>query len=490
MSNPSRPPEEALRGKAVSGAKWGALASLAAFIFSFGQNVALARMLTPNDFGLAGMIWAVLGLAQLLSDAGMTGILLYKQQAGKEQVSTVFWVNTAVSLLLSALLLAATPLLVWFNREPALAPFVPWAVISFFLSCLGSPLRTLAQRDLHFDGLAVSESAAGGAALVAAIAVAFRGGGVYALLAAGIVSAAVRLLIVCFILRRDFPVGFLFNMAHVRTMAGFGLYQLGDRIANYLWSNLDYLLVGRFLGAGPLGYYRMAYETAVRPLSVVNPIFNSVAYPLFARKQQDPEAMRRGYLDMIALLAALVTPLLAGLAALSGLTLEVVFGSQWAASGPALQILCILGVLRCLQNPIGALVIASGKPAIGFAYNAVLLVLNLVFFPIALQYGIEALAWAAVATTALSIAGTWRIVYGETISLPAPAWLARLAAPVSISLAMAAAVWLLERSLPPGLPPALRLVVSIASGAVFYLGVYWRTNPEFIRSFVAMLRNR
>lgn len=466
------------------------MASLAAFVFSFGQNMALARLLTPNDFGLAGMIWAVLGLAQLLSDAGMSGVILYEQQASKRQVSTVFWVNALVSFLLSAVLIASAPLLVWFNREPALAEFVPWAVASFFLACAGAPLRTLAQRDLQFGGLAVSEAAGGGAALVAALLVALDGRGVYALLAAGLVSAIVKLAIICWVLRRDFPVGFLFDASRIRGMASFGLFQLGDRITNYLWSNLDYLLVGRILGAGPLGFYRMAYETAVRPLSVVNPIFNSVAYPLFARKQQDPEAMRRGYLDMIALLAALVAPLLAGLAALSGPALVTLFGPRWAPAGSTLSILCLLGFLRCMQNPIGALVIASGKPAIGFAYNGILLLLNLVCFPLALQYGVDALAWGTVFTMAISIVGTWSIVYGKTIALPATAYLRRIVTPVALSVGMAAAVWLLERNLPAGVPVWLRLLISVTAGAALYLGAYWRMDPAFVRSFVSMLRNR
>ena len=147
-SQPDRAPEEALRGKAISGAKWGALASLSAFLFSFGQNIALGRLLSPGDFGLAGMIWAVFGLAQLLSDAGMSGVILHRQGADKREVSSVFWLNLLVAALLSALLLAAAPLLVWFNREPGLGALVPWAVASFFLTCVAAPLRTLAQRDL------------------------------------------------------------------------------------------------------------------------------------------------------------------------------------------------------------------------------------------------------------------------------------------------------------------------------------------------------
>jgi teichuronic acid exporter len=490
MPDSSRPPEEALRGKAVSGAKWGAIASLAAFVFSFGQNIALARLLSPQDFGWAGMIWAVLGLAQLLSDAGLSGFLLFDQKADRRKVSTIFWLNALVSLLISGLLLAGIPLLVWFNREPALAAFVPWAVASFFLACLGAPLRTLAQRELHFGGLALAEIAGGGAALATAVYIAWAGGGVYALLLAGLVSAVVRLVIAAWVLRNPFPIGFLFDPSTIRKVAGFGLFQLGDRLANYLWSNLDYLLVGRSLGAGALGYYRMAYETAVRPLSVVNPIFNSVAYPLFARKQQDPEAMRRGYLDMVGLLSAIVMPMLAGLAVLAELTIETVFGAQWLPAASTVRILCLLGVLRSLQNPMGALVIACGKPATGFAYNGILLLLNLICFPIALQYGINALAGAAVFTMAISMIATWRIVYGQTIALPPADWLRRMVMPTVLSLLMALAVWALAGMLPGHLGNWIRMLILVPTGAFIYFGSYYYLDRTFVLSFVAMLRNR
>lgn len=481
-------PEEALRGKAASGARWGAIASLATFAFSLGQNVALSHLLTPRDFGLAGMIWTVLGLAQLFADAGISNVLLFRQQVTRAEVSSILWLNLFITAVLSLLLLTLTPVLVAYFREPGLAELMPWSAAAFLLACSGTLLRTLVQKDLRFDTLAWSEGAAGAAALGCSVAVAWGGHGVYALLAASLASASVKLLIYCFALRRDFPIRWHFRYAEVSSTFSFGMYQLGDRIANYTWSNLDYLLIGRMLGAGPLGYYRLAYETALRPLSLVNPIFNSVAYPLFARKQNDLEAMRRGYLDMISYISVLVMPLMAGMAVTAYPLVELVFGKQWLPAVPALQILCLLSVLRCLQNPIGALVVARGMPEVGFQFNGALLVLTAISFPIALQYGMEALAWTAVATTAAAIFLMWKPVYTRTIELPAADWLRRIAKPALVSGLMGAAVWLLSLSLPVHWPGPVNLGLAVGAGAIIYVGLFWAFDREFVKKFLQTVR--
>ena len=488
MADNNEQPEEALRGKAVSGARWGAIASLAAFVFSLGQNIALSRLLTPRDFGLLGMIWTVLGLTQLFADAGIGNVLLFRQKVTRGEISSILWLNLFATAVLSLLMLALTPGLVFYFREPGIAELMPWAALAFLLSCLGTPLRTLVQKDLRFSTLAWSEIASGAASLAGSVAAAVAGFGVYALLVASLASASVKLLLYCFALRHNSPLRWHFRYAEVSDSFRFGLYQLGDRIANYLWSNLDYLLIGRMLGAGALGYYRLAYETALRPLSLVNPIFNSVAYPLFARKQNDLEAMRRGYLDMISSIAFLVMPLMAGLAVTAYPVVEMVFGKQWLPAVPALQILCLLSVLRCLQNPIGALVIARGMPEVGFQFNAALLALNLVFFPLALLYNVEVLSWTAVCTTALSMVLLWKPVYTRTIGLPAADWLRRVAMPVTVSALMGAAVWLLFAWLPATWPSSLNLWLAVGAGAILYIGLYWRFDPEFVRKFLRMIR--
>lgn len=488
------PAAGSLRGTAVSGARWGAISSLATFLFSLAQNIALSRLLAPYDFGLSGMIWTILGLAQLFADAGLSSVYFYRQQATRDEISSLFWLNAIMTSLLSLLLLASGPMLVWFNREPALGPLVPWAVASFFLAGLGTPLRTLTQRDMRFAALSVSELAGGGGALLVSVIVAMGGGGVYALLAASLASASIKLVWLLFALRTNFPIGLHFRWADIGELLQFGFYQLGERVANYLWSSIDYLLIGRMLGAGPLGYYRMAYETAVRPLSAINPIFNSVSYPLFAKKQNDPEAMRRGYTEMLSYIAFLVLPIMAGLTVTAPLAVTVIFGAKWQPAVPILQILCLLGALRSLQNPVGALLIARGFARTGFVSNVALLAMNAVLFPLALLYGgsfaLEALAAAAGFTLLLSAILFWRPYYGDTIGLTAAEAMRTLARPVLFSLCMAGAVWGLLAVLPPGWPATGQLAIAVMAGAAVYSGLYLALDPAFVRRFLSLIRHR
>ena len=149
MADNNGQPEEALRGKAVSGARWGAVASLAIFLFSLGQNIALSRLLMPRDFGLLGMIWTVLGLTQLFADAGIGNVLLFRQQVTRGEISSILWLNVFMTAVLSLLLLALTPALVFYFQEPGLTELMPWAVAAFLLSDLASHVTA---QELAVDG--------------------------------------------------------------------------------------------------------------------------------------------------------------------------------------------------------------------------------------------------------------------------------------------------------------------------------------------------
>ncbi|MBI3680134.1 MAG: oligosaccharide flippase family protein, partial [Acidobacteria bacterium] len=260
-----------------------------------------------------------------------------------------------------------------------------------------------------------------------------------------------------------------FQRSHLRGFVRFGLYQIGDRITNYIWSNADYMLVGRILGSGPLGIYRLAYETVVRPLATVNPILNAVAYPVFSKRQEDDEKLRAGLKEMIQIIATIVFPMMAGLFVLAPLAVEVVFGPKWMPVAALIQILSPLGVLRSLLNPVASLLIAKGRVDKLFYLNLGLALVLPPGYWLAAPHGLHALSWSAVGLLALVMIVSWKTLYWGTIRMSAVEYLGGLAKPALFSVAMAITVYALRSALEAVIPlAALRLAVLVMLGASFY----------------------
>lgn len=489
-SPPSSSPTPSLREQAVYGVRWMTVSTGMVFTLSLTQNIVLARLLSPRDFGLVGMIWLVLGLAQLLSDAGLGNALVQMETVTPRRGSSLFWLNFTVSAALALLVWAGIPWLVQFNREPQLAELAPFAIVSFFLASVGQPLRAFAQRELRFRSLALSEILNALVGCIGSSLLAWQGMGARSMVLGSLLAAAVRTSYLLAVVRKDHLLGLAFDLHELRGLAHFGFFQLGERICNYLWSNMDYLVIGRVLGPGPLGLYRLAYETAVRPLSLINPIFNSVAYPVFARRRTEREVLRNAYLELVQVLGAITLPAMAGMAALAPELLAAIFGPKWLEAGAVLRILCLFGALRALVNPVGNILLALGQVRTGFLGNLIFTVLTAITSPLAAPHGLVAVAWTATAVTVAVTAFMWRAYLFRTIGLGPGAWLRVLFCPASLSLVMAVLVWILSAKLPPELAPGRRLALAVPFGALVYVGLYALVDRPFVAKVVRLALRR
>jgi O-antigen/teichoic acid export membrane protein len=273
----------------------------------------------------------------------------------------------------------------------------------------------------------------------------------------------------------------------------FGLFQMGDRVTNYIWNNVDYMLAGRILGSGPLGIYRLAFETVIRPLGTVNPILNRVAYPVFSKSQDDNVRLRAGVLEMNRLIAVLVFPMMAGLCAVAPLAVHVVFGPKWAGAAWIIQILSPYGALRALLNPASLVVVAKGRVEKALYLNLALAIALSIGYRIAVPHGLDVMAWTGLILLTIVMVVSWNGLFRSTIGLEASSYLRALAGPTVFSVAMGITVYAAGRLLAPVIPiPAVRLVALILLGAAVYatmLLVFDRAYVNRLRGYLARPRN-
>jgi lipopolysaccharide exporter len=484
----AQPPEGALRRSVVRGVKWGTVSAAVLFVLGIVQTAALARLLSPRDFGLMAASIVVIGLARAFADLGLSSAIVAKQIRDRDALSSLYWASIVAGVVMFGVVLALTPAMVSFYGEPKLWSILPWVALSFVIIPIGQQFQMLLQMDLHVDRLVKVDVAAGVVALIVAVGSAAAGAGAVSLAFGYLARVTTTSVLFAAWGWRTWRPGLRFRRRDLDGYLGFGLYQMGERSVNFLSANVDYLLIGRFLGVGALGAYSIAYQLVVKPVFELNPILTRVAFPAFAKKQDDDAALSRGYVEVIRLIAFIVVPTMAAVAALAPLVVPVLFGTQWLAAVSLLQILAIVGVARALTSPVGDLILAKGRPDLSFKINAVLLVTMAAALLAAVQFDVVAVAGTSAAVNTLDFLLFYVLVTRVVGMGHAQYWRALRWTFVNTGVA-AIAMLAVRAVLEPRLGERLDvLVLAAAAGAITYLGLAGISERSFLKQLLGMLR--
>lgn len=383
-----------LRAHAARGGKWTAVSAVAGIILQMAQLVVLGRLLEPADFGLMAMMMVVIGLANAIADFGLGNYLVQAERLCQSVLNKLMLTVLALSLVLAGMVALSADVVAAYYKAPQLTTLLPWLSMAIVATTLSQMLFALLQRSFAFKAIAIGEIASALAALVATIAVALAGHGIWAMVVGQLVAGASRffLFLPQFLqLRRSLPKKVNAALHQARR---FALFQTGERVLNYVGWNLDKLLVGRLVGDVGLGLYSAAYQLMIKPFSVLNPIFTRVALPLFSSIKEDDARLASGYLQTLRVIALLSFPVYVGISIAAPGIILLVMGDKWAASAPILSLLSVLGMFFAIGNPIGTLILAKGKPQWAFYINLASLWVYALAFTIGAQFGVMGVAWA------------------------------------------------------------------------------------------------
>jgi lipopolysaccharide exporter len=474
-----------LRRQALSGATWTGVAALASALCQFVQIAVLARLLRAEDFGLMALVMLVVGFAQAFADMGLSGAIIHRQDATREVLSSVFWLNVVAGMLLCVALALAAPLVAVAFGQPELRKLVALAALTFLVTPVSQQFYALLQKSLAFKTLAGIDLLTALCSVAAAIASALMGQGVYAFIWGTLVAAAMRATVLLGIGMRRWRPALRFRAAELRGYVRFGAYQTVERSINFLGFNLDKLLVGSLIGVHGLGLYSVAYQLAMKPVLFFAPVVNRVALPLFAVVQKDDARLRSGFLDCMRAVSLIMFPLYAGMIVLAEPLVRVVLGEAWRSTVPVLQLLAALGFFYSIGNPIGSLLVAKGRIALSFLLNVWMLVLYACAIFLGSAWGVEGVATALVVATACGLFPSGFLVRWLLVRMRPPEYLRALAPALLASIVMAACVVGVRGATRPTLGPPAELVAFTLFGALTYLAlmVPWQ------RKFLIRLRD-
>lgn len=374
-----------LTKKSVRGGMTTMAAQAVQFVLQLAGTMVLARLLTPNDYGLVGMVTVIVNFAEMFKDAGLSMATVQKDKISHEQISTLFWLNVLISAFLGLCVLVCSPFVAWFYGKPELTAVTAALSISFIVTGLTIQHSALLQRNMQFGTLAFIKITSYIISIIVAIILALAGFRYWALIGGTIATALSGTLLTLYLC--PWLPGRMKKGAGVRNMLMFGGHLTGFNFVNYFSRNADNILIGKFIGADALGLYAKAYQIVYMPLvNIRNPI-NSVAIPALSSLKNDPERFRRYYGKVVFVLAFCSMPIMAFCIMFPKELILLVFGEQWLSMKEIFRLLAIAGFIQPVTGTRGALLIACGQSKLYLYMGIITAIISIIGFCIGIIWG-------------------------------------------------------------------------------------------------------
>ncbi len=476
-----------IRRRVVDGFKWSMLMAGVIQVTQIVTSIVLVRLLSPRDYGLAGMTLLFQGIVVVVSDVSMGAALIQRREITEADRSTVFWCTAAIGVVLTASGIALSGPLAVFYGQPAVGPLFAVLSVSFVLTALQMTPQALLDREMRFR---LVNLRIGGAAIfgsTTAIIAGFLGAGPWALVLQQVATSASGLFLIwaCCSWRPRF----LFSWKSLRSLGGFGTRLCGSNILSYVTYNGDNLMIGRFLGSAALGAYAVGFNLIFLPLARVIVPIQLALFPAFSRWQNDRRQIAEVWLRVLRVIGAVFIPAMLGFIVVAPDFVDVVLGHKWWRAVPVLQWLAVVGLAQGLAL-VGQRVLAAvdkTKAVFRFAVFNTIVVLGA--FALGLQWGVVgvSICYAAVSVPlqALYLGLTARAVSISILEV------ARTLLGVMTASAIMVASCLALRSYLASVhgAPVVRLAAVSALGVLVYAGMCLLVAPELMAE-IRIVRTR
>lgn len=369
--------EKNLKKKAASGMVWTALQKYSQIFIRFISGIILARLLTPYDYGCIGMLAIFMTLAETFIDGGFGSALIQKKKPTQEDYSTIFYWNLGMAVLMYAIIFVSAPAIARFYNIPILCNVLRVQGIILFIYAFNIVQRNQLKKKLNFKVLSIVTITTSVIALCVTIVMAYKGFGVWALVAQNIITAAIPAIVFWFFVKWR-PIR-TFSWQSFRELFSFGLYMFLTHLINTFCSKLTGLLIGKLYSPTTLGYFSKAMSTENLASRSISSVMTQVTYPLYAQVQDDKTVMANMVKRLTMTISFITFPMIAILMLTAKPIFVLLYSDRWLASVPYFQVLCLVGLSECLQAVNTQTIAAIGKSKLMFQWTLVKRTVGLVF---------------------------------------------------------------------------------------------------------------
>lgn len=386
--------ESNLKKSAISGVLWSGIQKIGVSAISLISNIVLARLLAPEDFGCIGMLAIFIYIANSIVSGGFVSTLIQKKDAGDVDFSTVFYCNLVSAIILYVILFLFAPFIASFYAIEKLSLVLRIQGIVLIINALSVVQSTLLRKNFEFGKYARISIIASVVSVVPAIIMAYNGWGVWALVSQQLILSLVSaMLLWC---STTWHPSWMFSWISFKSLFGYGCYMLLSELLNSLFDNIQGLLIGKKFNASIMGYYSQAKKLEEVPTQSISQMVAQVTFPLYSEIQENKENLKYALKKSVATMNFINFPLMLLLLVIAKPIFVILFSDKWLPSVACFQILCIAGLVNCMQSVNYQVVAAVGQSKQLFKWNVIKRIIGICLMFIGIYWGINGILWAVV----------------------------------------------------------------------------------------------
>ena len=367
--------------KVISGFAWEAITKLLMQVVSWVSTIWVARLLTPEDYGLVAISGIFTGLCLTFSVMGLTNALINKEVLHEYDKANVFWASALLAVAVYLLLYFLAPVISYYYETDELTDIIRVAGAMVIISPLSVVPRAILMRELEFKSLALVNMFSALAGTVLTLAFALMGWGYWSLILATVAAQALELValfcVTIYVPSRPKNIRTLFPMYK------YGINILGARLIAYLNVSWPVIMVSSYFGKTPTGHFQMANTLAGLPMTKIGEIFTKIAFPAFSKIQNDIERTKQVFLAMHCYLFMVVAPMFTGIALTASEFIPILIGEKWLEIVLPLQVICVANIFAGSAMIIPRVFEGLGDANSSFKYQLLITIMS----PIALFLG-------------------------------------------------------------------------------------------------------
>jgi len=455
-----------LKQKTIAGFAWSFIDSIIGQGITFFVGIILARLLSPEEFGLIGMLTIFIAISQLLTDSGFSHALIRKQNCTQHDYSTVFYFNIALGISLYFLLFVAANTISIFFREPILKPLIRILGLAVIINSFTIIQNVLLAKQINFKLQAKISAVSFFISGIISIYMAYTGWGVWSLVALTLFKYLINSVLLWF--WNKWKPLWCFSKKSFVELFSFSGKLFVTQLIDALYRNLYYVIIGKYFSAAELGYYTRAEQFQSLPSVNLQGIIGRVSYPVLATMQNDTPRLRDTYKKLIRSTMLITFVLMLGMAASAKPMILSLVGEKWEPCIIYLQLLCFVGISYPLSALNLNILYVKGRSDLALRIEIIKKMLFVPVFVLAVMWGIKVMILSMIILSLISsfINSYWsgRLIgysFFEQIKDITPSFL--IAAAMSL-------VVLIEGCIIP-LPAFPLFIIQLVSGALLTLGL-------------------
>ena len=475
---------ETLKHKTLRGTVWSSIERFSVQVVSFIVMIIMARILTPDDYGLVAMLTIFIAISQSLVDSGFSNALIRKQDRNETDNSTVFYFNIAVGIVLYLILFFSAPLIAKFYQEPLLIPITRVISLSVLINSFVVVQRAILTSNIDFKTQAKASLIAAIISGGVGIWMAYNGYGVWSIVWYQMVNLIVNALLL-WILSKWRP-RWLYSWKSFRELFGFGSKLALSGIIDTLYNNIYFIVIGKVFSASDLGYYTRASQFAQFPSSNITSIISRVTYPILCTLQGDTPRLRNVYRKFLRLSAFVIFPLMVGLAAVANPLILLLLGEKWTFSIILLQLICFSMMWYPIHGININLLQVQGRSDLFLKLEIIKKFIGVSILCITVPMGLIAMCIGGIISSILCLIVNTHYT-GKLIHVGFILQMRDLLPILLYSFSMGAIVLLIVHILPSDI---LRLVIGVLVGVAYYLLITKMTGSSDLRELISLIKTR